>query len=74
MENRNREDRLRRRAKRLGLQMVKSRNRSSESSVFGTYGLVDVDTNAWVATSGGYGYGLSLVEADLAQREAKAGE
>jgi hypothetical protein len=57
-----REERLRRAAKRQGLALVKSRSRHPDVLVYGTYGLVDPQRNAWVASSGGDGYGLDLDE------------
>jgi len=57
-----RERRLRRRAAAQGLQLMKSRCRESQGFVYGTYGLVHLDLNAWVASCGGGGYGLDLDE------------
>lgn len=69
---RRREARLRRRARSVGLRLVKSRSRTTITGAYGTYGLLAADTNAWVATRGGDGYGLDLdaIEAELGEREA----
>ncbi len=67
-----REARLRRLARRQGLALVRSRNRTPGTLVFGTYGLIDQYGNAWAATHGadGYGLGLDEIEAWLAQSDA----
>jgi hypothetical protein len=57
-----REQRLRRVAVRLGYRLVKSRCRTPELFVYGTYGIIDPDRNWWVQTFGGDGYGLDLDE------------
>lgn len=64
LEERAHEARVRRAAKRQGLQLVKSRCRVPEAFVFGTYGLIDPARNAWVAHRGGDGYGMSLDEVE----------
>jgi len=56
-----RENLLRRMAARQGLALMKSRRRDPRAVDFGTYMLVDPDTNAVVAAgSDGHGYGLTL--------------
>lgn len=63
-----RENRLRRAAKRQGLMLVKSRRRDRRASDYGTYGLIDPNRNAWVAwRGGGFGMDLDQVEAWLAR-------
>lgn len=56
-----RENRLRRAAERQGLRLLKSRRRDPRAIEYGTYMLVDADTNG-VAWSGDHenGYGLDL--------------
>ena len=54
-----RENRVRRMASRQGLALLKSRRRDTRAWDFGTYMLVDVNSNAVVA-GGQNGYGLSL--------------
>ncbi len=59
--NKVRENRLRRMATRQGLALQKSRRRDPRARDFGTYMLVDPDTNAVVAAGpDGHGYGLTL--------------
>jgi hypothetical protein len=53
------EGRLRRAARRQGLVLAKSHCRTPEAMVYGTYMIVDMHTNAAVASDPG-GYGLSL--------------
>jgi hypothetical protein len=55
-----RENRLRRMAERQGLALQKSRRRDPRAVDFGTYMLVDTNSNAVVATVGEDGYGLTL--------------
>lgn len=57
-----RENRLRRAAERQGLLLQKSRRRDPRAVDFGTYMLVDANTNAVVASGLQSGYGLSLDE------------
>src|SRR4051794_12325909 len=63
-ESKVRETKCRRAAARQGLVLLKSRRRDPRALTFGTYGLVDASTNAWVTYDGGSqaGYGLSLDE------------
>jgi hypothetical protein len=65
---RTREARLRRRASRQGLLLAKSRCRTPEAHVFGTYALLDQYNNL-VAYAGGDGYGLTLDEIEKALNE-----
>jgi hypothetical protein len=62
-----RENRLRRRAERQGCRLLKSRRRDPYAVDYGTYMLVDAETNSVVALGLERGYGLSLddVEAQL---------
>lgn len=62
-----RENRLRRMASRQGLALVKSRRRDPRALDYGTYCLVNVQTNAIVAGGEVNGYGLTLddVEREL---------
>jgi hypothetical protein len=65
------EARLRRRARRDGLRLMKCRSRTPQDWRFGTFMLVDANTNCVVATGhAGDGYGLTLeaVENELAER------
>jgi len=58
------ESRLRRMAQRQDLRLIKSRRRDPNALEYGTYGLVDVETNG-LATYGGpvsEGYGFDLIE------------
>jgi hypothetical protein len=38
---------------------------ATETFVYGTFGIVDPDRNFWIATVGGYGYGLASFPAIL---------
>jgi hypothetical protein len=58
------ENRVRRMAQRQGLALVKSRHRDPWATNYGTYGLIDPDTDAWVAHSGRSGYGMELDEVE----------
>ncbi len=60
-----RENRLRRRARRQGLQLVKSRVRDPQASEYGKYRLIEPERNLGIA---GYPWALSLdeVETELA--------
>lgn len=62
-----RENRLRRAARRQGLILVKSRRRDERATDYGTYMLVDGSTSAVVANGLQSGYGLTLddVETEL---------
>lgn len=64
-----RENRLRRMAERQGLRVEKSRRRDPRATDFGTYHLVDVETNTIVAYGLQSGYGLSLDEIEAALNE-----
>jgi len=55
-----REQRLRRAVARLGYKLVKSRCRTPEASVYGTFGIIDPDRNWWIAGNREEGYGLDL--------------
>ncbi|MGO9181362.1 MAG: hypothetical protein ACLQBX_10930 [Candidatus Limnocylindrales bacterium] len=55
-----RERRLRRDVSRLGYRLVKSRCRTPERLVYGTYGILDSDRNWWVAADREEGYGWDL--------------
>lgn len=55
-----RENRLRRKAARQGLQLHKSRLRDPNATGFGTFMLTDADTSGVVAASLPHGYGLDL--------------
>jgi hypothetical protein len=61
-----RENRLRRAAKRQGLELVKARQRDARGTVHGTYGLTD--ENDWIYLANrqeGYGLTLDQIEAFL---------
>lgn len=60
------ENRLRRVAKRQGLELKKTRRRDSRAYDYGTYALIDPNTNALVAGDINSGYGLSLHEVEAA--------
>ena len=64
-----RENRLRRAAQRQGLTLAKSRRRDTRATDYGTYMLVDQQTNAVVASGSQSGYGLSLDDVDKALNE-----
>jgi hypothetical protein len=70
-----RENRLRRAAERQGLRLEKSRRRDSHALGYGTYQLVDANTNALVAhglpstRAGAYGLTLDDVEQELTSRD-----
>jgi hypothetical protein len=55
-----RENRLRRKARRQGLELQKSRRRDPHALDYGTYQLVDATTNSVVASGLTSGYGLTL--------------
>jgi hypothetical protein len=55
-----REQRLRRAVSRLGYKLLKSRCRTPEMGVFGTFGIVDPDRNWWIAGDREVGYGWNL--------------
>jgi hypothetical protein len=59
-----RENRLRRMAERQGLRLEKSRRRDPRAVDFGTYQLVNARSNALVAGSRSWGYGLDLDEVE----------
>ena len=59
-----REDRLRRKARRQGYRLAKSRSRTSEHIDWQTYGIVDARSNVLVAGSQSTGFGLSLDEVE----------
>lgn len=64
-----RENRLRRAAERQGLSLQKSRRRDPRAVDFGTYMLVDQQTNAVVASlKSGYGLTLEDVEEELTRK------
>lgn len=62
MEEKVRENRLRRMAERQGMRLEKSRRRDERAVDYGTYHLVDERTNAIVASGLQSGYGLDLDE------------
>ena len=66
-QNRVRENRIRRVAQRQGLTLTKSRRRDVRATGFGTFMLIDEQTNAVVASGSQSGYGMDLdaVEAFL---------
>ncbi len=68
-----RENRLRQMAARQRMQLQKSRRRDPNAWDYGTYQLVDTDTNTVVAQDSaiGHGFGLSLdqIEARLTHKE-----
>ena len=68
-EDKVRENRLRRAAQRQGLTLTKSRRRDPRATDYGTYMLVDRQTNAVVASGSQSGYGLSLDDVDKALNE-----
>ena len=55
-----REQRLRRAVGRLGYRLVKSRCRTPEARVYGTFGVIDPDRNWWIAADPEEGYGWDL--------------
>ena len=55
-----REQRLRRSVARLGYRLVKSRCRTPEMHVYGTFGIIDPDHNWWIAADREEGYGWDL--------------
>jgi hypothetical protein len=57
-----RETRLRRKARRQGLELQKSRRRDPHALDYGTYQLVDATTGTVVTSSLTSGYGLTLGE------------
>lgn len=61
-----RENRLRRAAQRQGLALQKSRRRDERALDYGTYMLIDAQTNAVVAFGMQSGYGLNLDEIEAA--------
>jgi hypothetical protein len=63
-ENR-REDRLRRKGRRLGLRLVTSHDRNPEIPGYGLYMIVDERNNVLAGGSGIYGIDLDAVEAAL---------
>jgi hypothetical protein len=66
-QNKVRENRIRRAAQRQGLTLTKSRRRDARATDFGTFMLIDEQTNAVVASGSQYSYGMDLdaVEAFL---------
>jgi hypothetical protein len=60
------ENRLRRMAERQGLRLEKSRRRDPRAIDYGTYHLIDPQTDSIVAGSVSSGYGLSLDEIEHA--------
>ena len=58
------EARVRRRAARLGYRLVKSPSRNPEHWEFGTYGLVEYQSNAVAMAVAGSSYGHDLGEVD----------
>jgi hypothetical protein len=69
-----RENQLRRRAERQGCRLLKSRRRDPYAVDYGSYMLVDAETNSIVATGFERGFGLSLdaIEAELDSRDRPA--
>jgi hypothetical protein len=68
MSDTNRENRLRRAARKQGLMVEKSRKRNPNAYQYGTYMLIDGATNTVVATSDhetGFGLSLDDIEAEL---------
>ncbi|ANS29379.1 hypothetical protein R1CP_23555 [Rhodococcus opacus] len=65
-ELRTRETRLRRAAVRQGLRMEKSRRRDTRATDYGTYHLVEAETNDLKAHGLPRGYGLSLDDVERA--------
>jgi len=68
-EDKIRENRLRRAAQRQGLMLAKSRRRDPRATDYGTYMLLDAQTNTVVALGMQSGYGLSLDEIETALNE-----
>ncbi|OHT91493.1 hypothetical protein BKG70_02030 [Mycobacteroides chelonae] len=62
------ENRLRRAATRQGLKLCKSPRRDVRATDYGTYMLVDAQSNSVVSCGLQSGYGLSLIEVDEALR------
>ena len=69
-----REQRLRRAVGRLGYRLVKSRCRTPEARVYGTFGVIDPDRNWWIAADPeeGYGWDLDDIEQWLSEPEEGA--
>lgn len=65
-ETKTRETRLRRMAERQGLRMIKSRRRDPRALGYGTYALVDANTNHLIAGNDSTGYGLDLDQIETA--------
>ena len=63
-EDKVRENKLRRMAERQGLRLEKSRRRDPRAYDYGTYQLVDANTNWLVASNHNTGYGLDLDEVE----------
>lgn len=65
-----RENRLRQKAKRMGLSVLKSRRRDPQALDFGLFMIVDAYTNGALVGSGPFGADMSLddVETFLAER------
>lgn len=61
-----RENKLRRMAQRQGLQLVKSRRRDPRAIDFGTYALVDPNSTAMIAGDPNSGFGMTLEEVETA--------
>jgi len=67
-EDKIRENRLRRAAQRQGLALTKSRRRDPRATDYGTYMLVDAQTNTLAAWGLRSGYGMSLDDVEDALR------
>lgn len=62
MSDKVRENKSRRAAARQGLRLERSRLRDPRATLYGTYQLVDVNTNTLVSYGSQNGYGLTLDE------------
>jgi hypothetical protein len=67
-----RESRARRAAARQGLRLEKSRRRDHRASDFGTFRLIDIETNAlavWAPSPDSYGLTLDEIESTLGEAQ-----
>ena len=67
-----RENRLRNMAGRQGLRLTKARRRDPQALDYGTYMLIDANTNALVAWGLQSGYGMTLDEIETCLKEGQS--